>query len=70
MYTSYFVIAPTLLAATDNWLIGSLAFSYALVSLARVSKEEEELLKIFEAQYAEYRQSVPGAICPKIFSKD
>lgn len=67
IYASYVIIAPSLLAMTDNWLLGLLSIIYAWVSVLRIS-EEEELLAQLGDRYENYRSQVPGAIVPKIAS--
>lgn len=64
IYASYLIIAPSLLAMTDNWLLGLLSSIYALVSVMRIS-QEEELLGRFGDRYEKYRSQVPGTIFPK-----
>lgn len=56
IYYSYLLIAPGILFSTGNWLVGSLAIAYTLVSTLRIGEEEKMLLERFGGAYSRYRE--------------
>ena len=58
IYLSYLIIAPALFIMTANWPVGMLALLYVLVSIGRISCEEEFLIRHFGVRYLSYVEAV------------
>ena len=60
IYVSYILITPALFLTTANWLIGGLAFAYAVASIIRIPAEEKMLSQNFD-WYETHKADVLGS---------